>query len=104
MMAENYTYMKPNVLVKELARRGLFGDLYYAEGEYIHELKALNEQTPWRRKWQTGHRRHHLPDAQPGADPPVDGGRSGGAASAARGAAITTATHAATSTRTRIAA
>lgn len=54
MMAENYTYMKPNVLVRELARRGLFGELYYAEGEYIHELKALNEQTPWRRKWQTG--------------------------------------------------
>jgi predicted dehydrogenase len=54
MMAENYAYMKPNVLVKELARRRLFGDLYYAEGEYIHELKALNEQTPWRRKWQTG--------------------------------------------------
>ena len=54
MMAENYAYMKPNVLVKELARRGLFGELYYAEGEYIHELKALNEQTPWRRTWQTG--------------------------------------------------
>ncbi|MFA6112264.1 MAG: hypothetical protein WDA75_26190, partial [Candidatus Latescibacterota bacterium] len=33
---------------------GLFGELYYAEGAYIHELKALNEQTPWRRRWQTG--------------------------------------------------
>ncbi|MDA0748716.1 MAG: Gfo/Idh/MocA family oxidoreductase, partial [bacterium] len=54
MMAENYTYMKPNVLVKELARRGLFGEVYYAEGEYIHELKELNERTVWRRKWQTG--------------------------------------------------
>ena len=32
MMAENYAYMKPNVLVKELVRRGLFGELYYAEG------------------------------------------------------------------------
>lgn len=54
MMAENYTYIKSNVLVKELARLGLFGEIYYAEGEYIHELKALNETTPWRRKWQTG--------------------------------------------------
>ena len=54
MMAENYTYMKPNVLVKALAAKGLFGDVYYAEGEYIHELKALNEVTTWRRKWQTG--------------------------------------------------
>ena len=54
MMAENYTYMKPNVLVKELVHRGLFGEVYYAEGEYLHELKGLNEITPWRRKWQTG--------------------------------------------------
>lgn len=54
MMAENYAYLKSNVLVQELVRRGLFGELYYAEGAYIHELKALNELTPWRRRWQTG--------------------------------------------------
>ena len=54
MMAENYTYMKPNVLVRELARRGLFGEVYFGEGEYVHELKGLNEVTVWRRKWQTG--------------------------------------------------
>jgi len=54
MMAENYTYMRPNVIVRELVRRGLFGTPYYAEGEYIHELKELNEVTLWRRRWQTG--------------------------------------------------
>lgn len=54
MMAENYTYIKSNVLVREMARRGLFGTPYYAEGEYLHELKGLNEITLWRRKWQTG--------------------------------------------------
>jgi predicted dehydrogenase len=55
MMAENYTYMKQNQIVKELVRQGLFGTPYYAEGEYIHELKHMNEyDTPWRRKWQTG--------------------------------------------------
>ena len=54
MMAENYTYMKPNVLIKELVRQGLFGTVYYAEGEYLHELKGLGETTPWRRLWQTG--------------------------------------------------
>lgn len=54
MMAENYTYMKENVLVRELAHQGLFGELYYGEGAYIHELKELNEVTPWRRHWQTG--------------------------------------------------
>ncbi len=54
MMAENYAYMRPNVLVRELVRQGLFGELYYGEGAYIHELKLLNEATPWRRRWQTG--------------------------------------------------
>jgi len=54
MLSENCNYMKPNVLVKALANRGLFGELYYAEGEYLHELKELNERTPWRRLWQTG--------------------------------------------------
>lgn len=54
MMAENYLYSRQNVLVRELVRRGLFGTPYYAEGEYIHELKELNEITKWRRKWQTG--------------------------------------------------
>ena len=54
MMAENYTYMRPNVLVRALVKRGLLGQPYYAEGEYVHELKAYNEVTKWRRKWQTG--------------------------------------------------
>jgi len=54
MMAENYTYMRPNVLVRALVQAGLFGEPYYAEGEYIHELKGLNEITRWRRRWQTG--------------------------------------------------
>ena len=54
MMAENYTYMRPNMIVREIVRRGEFGTPYYGEGEYLHELKALNERTPWRRTWQTG--------------------------------------------------
>jgi len=54
MMAENYTYMRPNVLLGEMVQAGLFGEVYFAEGEYLHELKELNEITKWRRKWQTG--------------------------------------------------
>ena len=54
MLAENCNLMKPNLVVREMVSRGLFGKTYYAEGEYLHELKALNEQTPWRRRWQTG--------------------------------------------------
>ena len=54
MMAENYLFMRPNLLVTELVREGLFGEVYYAEGEYLHELKELNDVTTWRRQWQTG--------------------------------------------------
>lgn len=54
MMAENYTYMHSNVIVRSIIKAGLLGTPYYAEGEYIHELKGLNEITTWRRKWQTG--------------------------------------------------
>ncbi|MEO6848558.1 MAG: Gfo/Idh/MocA family oxidoreductase, partial [Chthoniobacterales bacterium] len=54
MLAENYTFMKPNATIENLVNKGLLGQTYYAEGEYIHELKELNVQTPWRRKWQTG--------------------------------------------------
>lgn len=54
MMAENYIYARPIQVVRHLAQRGLLGEIYYAEGEYLHELKELNEITPWRRHWQTG--------------------------------------------------
>lgn len=54
MMAENANYLKPNVLVTALVKRGLFGETYYADGEYLHDLKYREEVTPWRRQWQTG--------------------------------------------------
>ncbi len=54
MMAENYVYTRASTTVREIADRGLFGTPYFGEGEYLHELKGLNEITTWRRKWQTG--------------------------------------------------
>jgi predicted dehydrogenase len=54
MMAENYCYTRESALVRALAEAGLFGETYYGEGAYVHELKALHEATPWRRFWQAG--------------------------------------------------
>lgn len=58
MMAENYCYMREVVLVGELARRGLFGEPYYGEGEYIHEVRGLHHgsdgRPTWRAYWQVG--------------------------------------------------
>jgi len=54
MISENCNYMEANVVVREMARAGLFGEIYFGEGEYTHDLKELVEVTTWRRRWQVG--------------------------------------------------
>jgi predicted dehydrogenase len=53
-MAENYLFTRENRMIRAFASAGLFGTPSYGRGEYLHELKELNERTPWRRTWQTG--------------------------------------------------
>ena len=53
-MAENYIFFRECLMIEELVARGEMGTPYFADGEYLHELKGLNERTPWRRHWQTG--------------------------------------------------
>ena len=43
MMAENYCYRREAMMIKKMTDSQAFGDLTYAEGAYIHELKKLNE-------------------------------------------------------------
>ncbi len=56
--AENYCYLNPNVLIREMVKKGLFGDLYFGEGEYLHEVRALHHHQDgsptWRYYWQVG--------------------------------------------------
>ncbi len=58
MMAENYCYMKPNVLVRAMVDAGVFGEVYFGEGEYIHEIRGLHHEKDgsptWRYYWQVG--------------------------------------------------
>ena len=54
MLAENCNYFITNMIVTELVQRGLFGTTYFSEGEYLHNVKDLAEQTPWRRSAQLG--------------------------------------------------
>ena len=58
MMAENYTYTRPNVLVRSMVEAGLFGEVYYAEGEYLHDCSSLHHTADggptWRYYWQVG--------------------------------------------------
>ena len=41
MLAENYRYLDEVELVKRLHDAGRFGDLYYGEGEYVHDCRGL---------------------------------------------------------------
>lgn len=54
MMGENACYQVPNLLVRRMVEAGLFGEVYFAEAEYTHNIKDLCERTPWRLRWQTG--------------------------------------------------
>ncbi|MFN3682352.1 MAG: Gfo/Idh/MocA family protein [Fimbriimonadaceae bacterium] len=57
-LAENYCNIPEVVLVGEMARRGLFGEPYYGEGEYLHEVRDLHHgadgKPTWRAYWQVG--------------------------------------------------
>lgn len=58
MLAENYCYFEENILVRELSRLGVFGELYFGEGEYIHDVRFLHHNADgsptWRYYWQVG--------------------------------------------------
>jgi predicted dehydrogenase len=41
MLLENYCYSKPVMQVLQMVRAGAFGELTYAEGSYIHELRSM---------------------------------------------------------------
>lgn len=57
-MAENYCNIPEVALVGELARRGFFGEPYYGEGEYLHEVRDYHHgadgKPTWRAHWQVG--------------------------------------------------
>lgn len=56
MMAENYCYIPENQLIRNMVAKGLFGEVYFGEGEYIHDIKSLAKyqdgRSTWRKFWQ----------------------------------------------------
>ncbi len=58
MMAENYRYFDEVELLKRLADDERFGEIYFLEGEYVHDCKDLwfddNGNLTWRGKGQLG--------------------------------------------------
>jgi len=52
MLAENYCYMRDNMAVLRMVQERRFGEVYYAEGAYIHAVPELcvtaDERLTWR--------------------------------------------------------
>lgn len=57
-MAENTCYFKHNVLIRNMVEKRMFGDVYFGEGEYVHNVKSLHHDADgnptWRYYWQVG--------------------------------------------------
>lgn len=60
MMAENYCYIRENIAIRNMVKAGVFGKIYFAEGEYLHNVTYLhydeNGNPTWRRKETMGKR------------------------------------------------
>lgn len=58
MMAENFCYFDETVALQNMVDKGLFGDVYLAEADYVHDLHALQTESDgspsWRASWQVG--------------------------------------------------
>ena len=52
MMAENYCYRRETMMVLNMAEQGLFGDLTFAEGAYIHDCRHLLFNDDGTRTWR----------------------------------------------------
>lgn len=60
MFAENYCYIPQNPTIGAMVKAGLFGKLYFGEGEYLHNVNDRvmypNGKASWRKYWQLGKR------------------------------------------------
>lgn len=62
MMAENYCFIRPLLIVEELIRAGKLGEIYYAESDYLKDFQEYHPNFPniggWRQKTYFGRRGH----------------------------------------------
>lgn len=62
MMAENYCYIRPLLIVENLIKNGKFGEIYYAESDYLKDFQEYNPSFPniggWRQKTYFGRKGH----------------------------------------------
>jgi predicted dehydrogenase len=65
MLAENYCYMRPNMLVRRMVEAGVFGERIYAEGGYLHDTRHLLFRADGTLTWRGQIARDHAGNAYP---------------------------------------
>ena len=50
MTGENVLFAKEYMQVANMVKAGCFGEILYAEGEYLHDCRELLTKTPWRKR------------------------------------------------------
>lgn len=52
MMSENFCYMRPNMMVGEMIKKGLFGQITHVEGAYLHDCRKLTHHEDGSLTWR----------------------------------------------------
>jgi predicted dehydrogenase len=65
MLLENYRYSQPVMQVANMAAKGLFGELTYAECAYIHEIRAMRFTAAGKLTWRGENVRDNIGDVYP---------------------------------------
>lgn len=55
MMLENCCYGRSELVILNMVRKGLFGEIVHGEGGYLHDLRALKFSTSGEGLWRTAH-------------------------------------------------
>ncbi len=65
VMMENVNYGRSELMVLNMVRQGVFGDILHAEGGYLHDLRAIKfadeGEGLWRREWSKTHNANLYP-------------------------------------------
>jgi predicted dehydrogenase len=65
MLLENYRYAEPVMQVTNMAAKGLFGELTYAECAYIHEIRGMRFNKDGSLTWRGENVRDNIGDVYP---------------------------------------
>ncbi|MFD0714487.1 Gfo/Idh/MocA family protein [Paenibacillus sp. GCM10027626] len=52
MLAENYCYMRPNMMIKHMIQQDVFGPITFVEGAYIHDCRSLTHYPDGSLTWR----------------------------------------------------